>query len=166
MVRCGEGGLFSMGAHINEEEVKLLVMRFSEMLARGDDLSPIFKSMSDRYQKEVAKQFRTEGAWGGDPWVGLAKSTLKARERKRMGSKILYATGRLENSLTQSTSETINVVTPRMWAYGTSVEYGIYHQSKLPRLRLPRRAFLVVTSSFRLFVVRKIHRFIRGIDDK
>ena len=161
MEKCGEGGIFSMGATLNKEQVKLLDLKFSKYIEKTANLSPVFMQISEEYQKEVRKQFETEGAYGGQPWVGLSRLSIEARKRAGFAAgPILVMTGDLKDSLTKRTSETINVVTPRMWIYGTSVRYGIFHQSRSPRRKIPRRAFLVITAKFRLFVVRAMHKFI------
>ena len=161
MAKCGQGGMFSMGATLNQEQVRLLDLRFSKYIERTADLRPVFMQIGEEYQKEVRKQFETEGAYGGQPWVGLSRLTIEARKRKGFAAgPILVMTSDLKDSLTKRTSQTINVITPRMWVYGTSVRYGIFHQSRSPRRKIPRRAFLIVTAKFRLMVVRAMHRFI------
>ncbi len=150
-----------MGATLNQEQVKLLDLKFSKYIERTADLRPVFMRISGEYQKEVRKQFETEGAYGGQSWVGLSRLTIEARKRRGFAAApILVMTGDLKDSLTKRTAQTINVITPRMWIYGTSADYGIFHQSRMPRRKIPRRAFLVITAKFRLFVVRAMHRFI------
>lgn len=167
MAKCGLGGDFSMGATLDKKQVKLLDLRFSKYAERTSNLSPVFMQVGEEYRKEVKKQFESEGMHGGQPWVGLSRLTIADRRRKSFGiGPILVRTGDLKNSLTKRTAQTINVVTPRMWIYGTSVQYGIFHQSRAPRRKIPRRAFLVITAKFRLFVVRALHKFIIGEEKK
>ena len=160
-----------MGATLNKEQMRLLDLRFSKAIEKTSNLSPVFMQIDAEYKKEVRKQFQTEGAYGGQPWVGLSRLTIQDRKRKGFAAgPILKRTGDLVNSLISKTGDTINTVTPRMWIYGTSVRYGIFHQSRSPRRKIPRRPFLVVTAKFRLFVVRAMHKFIaeeeRGIIGK
>lgn len=58
---------------------------------------------------------------------------------------ILKQTGRLEKSLTQkSHPENISNVNIDEAEFGTSVPYGVYHQSDSPRSKIPLRKFLFI----------------------
>jgi len=161
---CGpKGSTFRFAGTINEEEIRLLKLGFSKQIDRTADLSPIFTRLDREYEGEVKKQFQSEGSHSGFPWPRLSMSTRKERARLGYGASgpILVRTGDLKKSLTQRGDiNAIRTITPRMWVYGTKVGYGIFHQSRAPRMRLPFRPFLVVTRNFRLFVVRRFHEFI------
>lgn len=59
------------------------------------------------------------------------------------GYPLLRFSGRLEKSITDpSNSEAITIITQASVALGTSVEYGIFHQSDEPRKKIPFRPFL------------------------
>ena len=58
---------------------------------------------------------------------------------------ILKCSGALEKSLTESNaSNSINIINKTNMIIGTSISYGIYHQSDLPRKKLPLRKFLFI----------------------
>ena len=61
---------------------------------------------------------------------------------------ILRATGALERSLTQPGGSNIfRFPNDTTLEWGTSVPYGVYHQSDAPRSKMPRRPFLLVTDA-------------------
>ncbi len=69
------------------------------------------------------------------------------KERKygfARGYPLLKATGRLEKSLTSLGGENILVVEKSAMLMGTSVPYAKYHQSDLPRTKIPLRKFLFI----------------------
>ena len=163
---CGpKGGFFRFAGTMNEEEVRLLELQFSDWIDKTEDLSPVFDDLDREYEQEVRKQFQTQGAHSGHPWPRLSDSTKKQRARLGYGADgpILVRTGDLKKSLTERGDiNAIRVVTPRMWVYGTTIPYAIFHQSTAPRRRLSRRPMLVITKMFRLFVVRRMHEFIKS----
>lgn len=160
MKECLSGYDFQMNATLNAENIRLLHVKFNRLLEQVQDWSNVFDLLDEEYRHEVEKQFDTEGMHGGHKWVGLSRLTIKDRKRKGYPpGPILVRSGYLRDSLLGRTSESINVVTPREWIYGTNVPYAIYHQSDKPRTVLPRRAFLVITRMFRLFVIRKMHHY-------
>lgn len=61
---------------------------------------------------------------------------------------ILRASGKLEKSITGEGDENTIFRFPdnTTLEWGTSVPYGIYHQSEKPRTKMPRRPFLIITN--------------------
>lgn len=58
---------------------------------------------------------------------------------------LLVRTGRLAKSmLGPSNAGSISKVTPLSLVFGTSVDYGIYHQSDVTRRKIPLRKFLFI----------------------
>ena len=56
---------------------------------------------------------------------------------------ILKASGRLERSITQmGSSENVTIITKKDLIVGTSVPYAKYHNSRLPRKKMPFRPFV------------------------
>jgi hypothetical protein len=157
------GSGFAFSANISGSEEDLLKLRFSRMRLRIEDLTPLWDGVTEEYRSEIYRTFASEGSYGGYPWAPLALSTQADRARKGFppAHPILVRTSRLRDSLLESGHpEACGQITPRGWFMGTQVEYAIFHQSRLPRHKIPRRAFLLITTQFRLFVVRAIHRFV------
>lgn len=130
------------------------------------DLTPAWPAV-DEVLRDIARQeFASEGAQGGEPWQGLAPRTQNERRRLGYGPAhpILQRTQRLARSLTSLTGDTITVHKENYYAFGTAVEYFKYHQSKLPRTRLPRRAMLVLTADDKNEIMRPIRVHLRGGD--
>jgi hypothetical protein len=104
----------------------------------------------------------------GAPWAQLAKSTQD--ERRRLGFRrqhpILKRTGTLERALTIGEGAAI-VTAPTYMRYIVSNEaagYFKYHQSNRPRIKLPRRAPVLLTADDRTAIVHPIRLYITGRD--
>lgn len=73
---------------------------------------------------------------------------------------ILKATGRLERSITnQSDPDNITRITSLTLTMGTSVPYAEYHQSDLPRKKIPLRKFLFIGPESKKFAAKEISGF-------
>lgn len=141
-----------------------LVRRLEAFEVFVNDLRPAWPAVDRAVQTVVALQFRSEGSHGGETWPALAKRTQA--ERRRLGfppaHPILRRTGALEESLTKGTGDTISAHLPAQYRYGTAVPYFVYHQSKAPRMRLPRRAPVEMTADDRNEVMRPLRVYLRG----
>jgi len=104
---------------------------------------------------DVEKNFETEGSLVGG-WQPLARSTVRGREREGYGGEhpILQKTGALRKSFYSYVDEKKAVVSSKS-------PYFVYHQSRLPRKKLPRRAMLVLTEYTRQNIVELFNRHIR-----
>lgn len=121
---------------------------FNAAIARAkavtDDLRIPLTLIAKRWFKGNQAIFQLAGTGKYDD---LAESYKKRKQAKwGFTYPILKASGALERSITQATdsnavSEIINKDTLLL---GTRIEYGIYHQSRDARSRLPRRPFLFV----------------------
>jgi phage gpG-like protein len=162
---CGKfrSSSFGMGGVMDKQAEGLLGLKFKRLNFRIRDLSPIFKRVSEKFRQEIGFQFTSEGSHGGHAWAPLKPATVRDRINKGYGGEhpILVRTGRLRDSLrNEQHRDACGGITARSFLIGTQVDYAKYHQSKLPRRKLPRRAFMVITNQFRLTVVRLIHRFV------
>ena len=110
---------------------------------------------SDLILKDVEVNFLTEGSLAGG-WRPLARSTVEGRLRGGFGGEhpILQRTGKLRKSFYSRVTNTKAVVTSRS-------SYFVYHQSRLPRTKLPRRAMLLLTERTRQNVVQEFREFLR-----
>lgn len=87
---------------------------------------------------------------GPGKYQDLSKRYKKVKmEKFRFLYPILKATGRLQSSLTEpgNAENYFNFPTRTSVEWGTTVPYGVYHQSEAPRRKIPRRPFLIVTDA-------------------
>jgi phage gpG-like protein len=105
---------------------------------------------------DVERNFISEGGLVGG-WQPLAPSTVKGRIREGYGGEhpILERTGSLRRSFFSTVTNTKAMVT-------SGSPYFAFHQSRLPRKRLPRRAMLVLTEYTRQNIVQEFNQYIRG----
>lgn len=152
-----------MGGSVSENDVQLLNMKFNRFMDRATDFTPLWPSIEKEFRNEVGLIFGTEGEHGrGGSWPELAESTVEDRIRKGFEGEhpILERTGALKDSLISRNAAFACIESsPRALFIGTQVRYAIYHQSRAPRHKIPRRAFLYITKEFRLFITRAMHRF-------
>ncbi len=108
------------------------------------DMRPTFEVIGIGYRKEVGAIFdkqqpRTEG----ERWKPL-NAAYAIQKQKRWGPRgILVASGSLLASMTvKGAPGNITAIKKDQAVFGTSVPYGIYHDSDKPRKsKLPRRNF-------------------------
>jgi len=105
--------------------------------------------------QDVERNFTTEGSLVGG-WAPLAESTVRGRIREGYGGAhpILQRTGALRKSFYSFVDSKRAVITSKS-------PYFVYHQSRQPRKRLPRRAMLVLTERTRQNIVEEFHKFLR-----
>lgn len=86
-------------------------------------------------------------AFKGDKDPETGKTAYQAYKLKKYGFDypLLVATGRLAASLSGPNNPgSIAKATPLSLAFGTSIPYGVYHQSDEPRSKIPLRKFLFI----------------------
>ncbi len=130
--------------------------KFRDGLNRASQVSqdlrvPFGLILSDFYKSEAAI-FKLKGPglyppFSGpkDPVTGLTK--YQAAKKKKVGFDypLLVRSGLLSNSLLgPNNTGSISKITPLSLTFGTSVKYGIYHQSDDPRSKIPLRKFLFI----------------------
>lgn len=102
---------------------------------------------ADFYKSEQAIfKLKSPGLYPDFKDGGAESPYAKAKQRK-YGFKypLLVRTGRLSASvLGPNNNGSINLITPLSLVIGTSIEYGIYHQSDAPRKKIPLRKFLFI----------------------
>ena len=108
---------------------------------------------ADLVRRDVETQFKTEGALTGG-WQPLAESTIKDRIRAGFGAHpILQRTGALRNSFYSLVDEKKAIISSKS-------PYFVYHQSRMPRKIIPRRAMLVLIDRTRQNIVEEFHKFL------
>ena len=120
----------------------------------SDFKKPLWKS-AQLILQDVERNFTTEGSLVGG-WAPLAESTVRARIREGFGGAhpILQRTGALRKSFYSFVDSKRAIITSKS-------PYFVYHQSRKPRKRLPRRAMLVLTDRTKQNIVEEFHKFLR-----
>ena len=104
--------------------------------------------------RDVSTQFRTEGGLTGG-WKPLAESTMKGKIRSGYGSQpILQRTGTLRKSFYSLVDEKKAIISSKS-------PYFVYHQSRMARKKIPRRAMLVLIDRTKQEIVREFQKFLR-----
>jgi len=97
-------------------------------------LSEALKFMlQERFQTMSRQMFKTQGGYGRlGRWKPLSSRYKKQKAKRFPGTTILVATGRLKNSLTKNSDDSIIYGTHTsngfVFRFGTQVEYADYHQ--------------------------------------
>lgn len=136
MVTSG-GGLQLNIEVFGEVELSRQLLRFTQV---AEDMSPAFKAIHHDFLDVERQQFEGQGVGPSGKWAPLADSTAAAKARAGLDPRILFSTESLFKSLTEEDDENhVYRVTGDTMTIGSKVPYGVYHQSRAPRSRLPRR---------------------------
>lgn len=137
----------------------LVDREFERFAEHAENLTPVWKNLADLLRNVSKRQFSSEGQYASGGWAPLAPSTLAAKKRQGLSSKILHATLALKNSLTQkSSSDQQLIITPLQLVFGSLVEYAGFHQHGTSTM--PRRPPLDLREATRREFVRRIQRYI------
>lgn len=126
---------------------------FEAMASNIQDWSPAFEQSAnqlvDMFSNDV---FETEGQAIDEAWSPLSRA-YAYKKAKQFGSDtgILQATGTMRSSFTSFFDPTSMTV----W---NTTEYFKYHQSKLPREKMPRRVMMKLTNDMKASVVRNFQQ--------
>jgi len=101
--------------------------------------------------EDVEQQFKTEGGLTGG-WQPLSEATI--RGRKGSAHPILQVSGALRRSFYSLVDEKRAIISSKS-------PYFKYHQSRMPRKKLPRRAMLVLTDRTKENIVQEFNQFLR-----
>lgn len=132
------------------------ISRFSENVK---DLRPAFWNITKLFWNIEKQQFDTEGGHGSGGWQALSPKYEEWKARNYPGKPILQRSGRLMQSLTGQTGDTVKQMEPLLLRLGTSVEYAIYHQQGTSR-GLPKRKPIELTESDKQAWVKEIQRWL------
>lgn len=106
-----------------------LVGDIVRMDRRIDDASPWFRMLARWLEKDLDKQFETEGRHRSGGWKHLKPSYLEEKINAGYGDKgILERDGDLRQSLTTSGGHAIRHISPKSLVFGSTVTYGASHQ--------------------------------------
>lgn len=129
--------------------------------ARADNAEPAFEAIGDLIMDIEEEQFNTQGARTGRRWAAIKPETIARKLRKGQDPRILHATLRLRESLTNASHpDQIFQVFNNTLLFGSRVHYGEIHQNRgLGRGRKRRRP-IDFTLKDRRDVVRVMQRWI------
>lgn len=132
---------------------------------RARDLRPAWPAVTRAFQLAVSKAFDTEGASTGAPWPELKPATQADRKRKGFppAHPILQRTHALQRALTLGEGAYVSSQPSSLrYQLAPEVGYYVYHQSKKPRVRLPRRAPVELTFDDRTKIMHPIRLYVTG----
>lgn len=136
-----------------------------EALAKAGklDLRPTLNIIGKGYRKEVKMIFDHQQPRNeGDRWPQLSPRYAAWKAIHFPGKPILVRTGNLRRSMTEEGAPgNINIIGKTGAVFGTSVPYGIYHDSDSPRTKIPRRNFSEASERRKKIWVDQIEKDIR-----
>jgi phage gpG-like protein len=102
---------------------------------------------------DIQSNFDTQGGLVGG-WQPLSAGTIAGRIRAGFGAgPILQRTGALRKSFYSFVDEKKALVSSKS-------PYFAYHQSRMPRTKIPRRAMLILTENTKQNIVEAFHKFL------
>jgi hypothetical protein len=149
-------------AHLEGEEV--IQRQLAGLEEHMTDLTPAWPSVLKVFRGIMKQVFATEGGSTGSPWAQLAESTVKQRQREGFPGRhpILARTHMLERALVSEGGASVVVMLPKYFAVAVDLDYFKYHQSKLPRTKLPRRAPINLTQDNKTALLHPIRLYVTG----
>lgn len=124
----------------NDEEIRKL---FDDAKDKVSDLRIPFGLIANNWYQGNKKIFSLKGP---GLYTDLSAG-YKIQKKRAVGFyyPILKRTGALERSLiSKNDSKAVSFVGRQELVLGTSVDYGIYHQSDEPRAKIPQRKFIFI----------------------
>ena len=134
---------------------------------RAKDMRPAWPELVKVFQQITKAAFDTEGKSTGAPWAPLAERTQRDRQRQGYGPAhpILQRTTQLQRALTIGEGAYIKTTAESMaYLLAPHIDYFIYHQSRKPRKKIPRRAPVLLTADDRHELFRPIRLYLTGRD--
>lgn len=129
----GKGNLGGFSFEIAGEA--RLSIAISRMTRAVDDLRPFGPAFKSAFEEVERQQFGSTGAAGrSGAWAQLTEP-YATRKRAKWGSKpILRASDALMKALTGQGGNTLLISEPHLLGLGTTLGYGIYHQTGTARM--------------------------------
>jgi phage gpG-like protein len=125
------------------------------------DASEAFARIARILEDAVRKNYYTAGQASGPRWPGLRPATIARKRRLGLDLRILRATHRLMDSLLERTDdEHVEDIGPDSLLWGSTVPYGVYHQSRRPRTVIPFRPPVRLPERHKREAVRELQKFI------
>lgn len=136
-----------------------LSRNLQKISAAVTDFTPAFEQSGEDLTRFFSYDvFESEGDAIDESWAPLSKAYAYRKAKLYPGRGILEATGKMRSSfLYQADSTSL-----RIW---NSAEYFKYHQSILPRTKMPRRAMMKLTENLRETVVKNFQvQFLEAVN--
>lgn len=121
------------------------------------DLRPVWEVLAARFAVMERRQFDSQGWYASAGWAPLSPRYARWKAEHYPGKTILRRTDDLFNSLTRRPFG-VEVIEPKFAIFGSSVEYGHYHQRGGPHL--PRRRPVEFPEAERREWVKVLQRYI------
>ena len=108
------------------------------------NLGPVYRGpVYNIFKTFIKAHFSSEGGYSGEQWAPLSPTYAAWKAKHYPGRGILQREGRLYNSLSAQSGDTIFRVTPTSAEFGTKVPYAVYHQAEdRGAAPFPRRAVI------------------------
>lgn len=126
----------------------------------------------DFYRSEQAIfKLKSAGQYPDFKNGGVSSKYARAKQKKRgFQYPLLVATGALAASMTgPSNPGSISTITALSLYIGTTIEYGIFHQSDEPRKKIPLRKFLFIGPEAKKFAtseqIGRLDRWLKILSD-
>lgn len=139
-----------------EKIIERHLLRFSEHL---ENPRAALEVAADHLRHAVEEQFDTEGGHASGGWMALSERRVEEKARLGLDPQILRASGALMESLTRKfDSRHIERLSGSSLTFGSTVFYGIYHQSSRPRTVIPFRPPIALTEGDKREMVKSMQR--------
>jgi phage gpG-like protein len=146
-----------MRIQIDVDGEKQIALAFGSIAKDISDLKPFWDKVVTEFHKIEAKAFASEGASGeSGKWVALKPAYAKIKAKKWGNVPILTASGRLRQSLTSQTGDSIIQKETDALTVGSTVPYGRYHQTGTRKM--PARPPISLTEQHLFEFVRILQR--------
>jgi hypothetical protein len=139
---------------LGEDRMERTIMRPAR---KALDLSDGLNAALDLVEDRIGQQFASQGGQSGG-WEPLAASTVARKGH----ATILEETGVLKRAATSGAQRRVGP-TEASFAVGSDAPYFVFHHSKAPRSRLPRRPLIEVDEPFKRKVMRELQRDLFGV---
>ncbi len=137
-----------------EDIIERDLLRFAH---RALDARPAWVAIIKDIEDELTEQFDSEGAHASGGWAQLAASTLAQKAAAGLDPRIMHATLRLRESLTENSEDTIKILDPNFFVFGSDVEYGAYHMG--PSGDRPARPPVALNEVAKTRMVKTLQRY-------
>jgi phage gpG-like protein len=133
------------------------VIEMRALMARAADIAPVLELLGHEFEHAEADWFSSHGEGS---WPPLASATRRGKERRRRPTELLVDSGRMLQSLTEETDDSISYVTPSTLVFGTRVPYARYHRDGTTKM--PQRDPLIPALQVEPGAVNELARYIVG----
>lgn len=143
-----------------EPVLRRRLLRMSDNLTDGREA---FRKVVRILERATRRQFASKGSYGGSPWAALKPETVARKRRLGQDARILRATGALFESLVSETSSAhVQDIGRQTLRWGSSIRYGVYHQSRRARRVIPFRPPVRLPEHDRRSAMRELQRSVMG----